>query len=323
MLPVTKSSFLRLSAWSSAAALAFLALAASAAENPAPKASSIPPFEVAKVGPRTWAGRFGLSNCGWVELGTGVLVIDTGASEQDALNLQSEIKKSTEGKPVKWIVMTHRHGHSNNGLPSFLQAGATLYVHGSIESQMEATVKRIAGQKAPMVIGVKQGAVISDGGHSVEVFASKGASSGFDLWVFAPDSKAAFVGDIVVAGRCPTMTDPGADPVAWGAELTRIAKKEPVLLVGSAGDTSQECEAEIAATRAYLERIYRVAKDARDRNLPEAAVSSRLAAIEKIGEYCDIKLDVANGLAIYRRLGSDGAVRKESPPSGGPRPGKP
>jgi glyoxylase-like metal-dependent hydrolase (beta-lactamase superfamily II) len=287
-----------------------------------PKAAAIPPFEVAKIGPRTWAGRFGISNCGWVELGSGVLVIDTGASEQDTANLQTEIQKTTGGKPIKWIVMTHLHGHANTGLPAFLQATATLYVHGSVVYDMEKGMARMAGPKAPKMFGVMQSVVISDGGQSAEVFAPKVASTGADLWVFVSGSKVAFVGDLVSTGRCPAMTDRDADPVAWGAEITKIQQMKPAVVVGSTGDTATAPEGELVTAKTYLERIYRVAKDAKEQDLPEAFVSSQLSTVQKIGDYCPASVDVLNGLAIYRRLGKDGKLQRGADQSA-PRPGKP
>jgi len=301
--------------------LAVLPLAGLADQTPAPKAPAVPPFEVAKLGPRTWVGRFGTSNCGWVEIGGGVLVIDTGASKQDAANLQAEIKTSTGGKPVKWVVLTHLHSHANTGLPSFVPAATALYVHASLAANMEAVVTRMAaGGNAPKVVGVKQSAVISDGGQSVEVFASKGpASTGADLWVFASEARAAFVGDLAVTGRCPSMVDASCDPPAWMAELQRIGNKKPSVLVGSLGDTSTAADAELAATRAYLERVFRIAKETRQNGFPEVRLSSKLSTVEKVGEYCSPKADTTNGLAIYRRMGNDGILKSgpdPQPPAG-------
>ena len=324
MLRVNSFSFVRPFGWLGGAVLALLPLAASGAEIPASKAPVIPPFEVARLGPKTWVGRFGLSNCGWIEIGSGVLVVDTGSSDQDAANLQTEIKKSTGGKPVKWIVVSHLHGHANSGLPKFLQTKPTVYVRGSIAAGTRAAMTRMASDgKAPKVVGVEQSVVVSEGGQTVEVFAPKGATStGVDLWVFGSDSKVAFVADMVVTGRCPSMTDPESDPLSWAAELQRIAEKKPSVIVGSTGDTSTAVAAELAATSAYLERVYRIAKETKEKGLPEARVSSQLSAIEKVGEYCSTKADILNGLAIYRRLGKDGKLRKgpEPPAPGGVKP---
>jgi glyoxylase-like metal-dependent hydrolase (beta-lactamase superfamily II) len=324
MLRSNSISSARPFAWFGAAVLALLPLTAPGAEPPASKAPVIAPFDVAKLGPKTWFGRFGLSNCGWIEIGSGVLVVDTGSSDQDAANLQAEIKKSTGGKPVKWIVVSHLHGHANSGLPRFLQTAPTIYVRASIAAGTRSKLTRMAsGGKGPKVVGVEQREVVSEGGHTVEVFAPKGATStGVDLWVFDSESKAAFVADMVVTGRCPSMIDPECDPVGWAAELKRIGEKNPSVVVGSIADPSTAAAADLAATSAYLERVYRIAKETKDKGLPEARVSSQLSTIEKVEEYCSSKIDILNGLTIYRRLGKDGKLRKgsEPPAPGGMKP---
>ena len=298
------------------ALLALLPLAAAGTETPSPKAPVIPPFEVAKLGPHTWAGRFGISNCGWVEVGSGVLVIDTGASKQDAANLQAEIKTATGGKPVKWIVLTHLHPHANTGLPTFFPTATAIYIHDSLAANMEAIASRMAaGGKAPKVVGVKDSVVVTEGGQSVEVLAAKGpASTSAELWVFASGAKVAFVGDLIVTGRCPTMTDGSCDPAGWMAELQRIADKKPSIIVGSAGDISSAPEAELGTTKAYLERIYRIAKETQQKGLPEVRISSQLSTVEKVGDYCSPKVDTTNGLAIFRRMGSDGTLKMGQTP---------
>src|ERR1019366_3458998 len=63
-----------------ALALVFAANPAFAVEAPKPKAPEMPPFEVAQPYPNTWYGRFGPTNCSWIDMGDGVLVIDTGAT---------------------------------------------------------------------------------------------------------------------------------------------------------------------------------------------------------------------------------------------------
>jgi len=42
-------------------------------------------------------------------MGDGVLLLDTGATAEDAKNLLAEVKKTVPDKPVRWVVMTHLH----------------------------------------------------------------------------------------------------------------------------------------------------------------------------------------------------------------------
>ena len=103
-----------------ALALALAAPSALSVEPPKPKAPEMPPFEVAQPYPNSWYGRFGVSNCSWIDTGDGVLVIDTGGTALDAKNLRGEIARTTKNKPIKWIAMTHLHSDSNDGFMTFL-----------------------------------------------------------------------------------------------------------------------------------------------------------------------------------------------------------
>src|ERR1700687_2439267 len=113
-------------------ALVLAASPAFAVEAPKPKAPEMPPFEVAQPYPNLWYGRFGATNCSWIDTGDGVLVVDTGANAVDAKNLKAEIARTTKDKPVRWIAMTHLHADSNNGLSSFSPTDVTIFAHAQI-----------------------------------------------------------------------------------------------------------------------------------------------------------------------------------------------
>jgi len=289
-----------------------------------PAVPKIPAFEVVTLGPHAWAGRFGLSNCAWLELGDGVLLVDTGADMQAARQLSSEIKRTTEGKPVKWIVVTHLHDHANTGLPSFVSSAVTIFVNAS--TGLSAAALRALSQdgKPPTVEAVKESAAVKAGGRSIEIFAPKGAAAtAADLWVHVPDLHAVFASDLVRPGLCPLMNDPDCDPIGWREELQRISALTPDILVGSSGDRSRMPSADLAATRAYLERIFNIAKETKDKNLPEARLSSTLTIVAKIGDFCPASTDTNNGLAIFRRLEPDGTLRSGSRPGPPARPAQP
>jgi len=105
-----------------------------AAKAPKPDAKPDPStdFEIAQITKGSWVGRFGHSNCSWIDMGDGVLVIDTGGSVVDATNLSAQIRTTTKGKSVKWIVLTHLHADSNSGLKAFLPSGATVFVNARL-----------------------------------------------------------------------------------------------------------------------------------------------------------------------------------------------
>ena len=50
------------------------------------------------------------------------------------------------------------------------------------------------------------------------------------------------------------------------------------------------------------------------KGLPEVRISSQLSTVEKVGDYCSPKVDTTNGLAIFRRMGSDGTLKMGQTP---------
>jgi glyoxylase-like metal-dependent hydrolase (beta-lactamase superfamily II) len=266
---------------------------------------------VAQIAPQAWVGRFGPSNCAWLDLGDGVLVIDTGASKADAERLISQIAKTTNGKAVKWIVLTHLHGHANSGLPSFLPTGATIFVHPAVASGVAEKLAAAApGSAKANVVGVAKPQTVGSGKNRVEI-SSPGAraATGQDLWAFLPDSALAFVGDLVVPGRCPNMTDPEADPDAWIRTLAEIAGRKPNILAGSGGDVSHQAVEDLETTKSYVSRIVGTAREFKAKGYPESRLPAELNLLKKVGDYCPTTIDLPNGQAIFRRMGSDGTVK--------------
>jgi glyoxylase-like metal-dependent hydrolase (beta-lactamase superfamily II) len=295
------------------AALAVLATASLEAQKPAKTPRGLPagvaPFEVAKITSTTWYGRFGHANCAWLEVGDGVLVVDTGATLEDAANLLAQIKETTGGKAVKWIVLSHLHGHANNGLKAFLPTDATIFVNAHVAADVALAFQaRDTKAKSPSIIGVSDGDSIVLAGRRFEFAAAPGsAHSVADLAVYDPSTGVAFVGDFVTPGHCPLMSDVSVDPKGWIIALERIRAFHAAVLVTTDGDASKLVENDLNATRAYIDRILSIIAELKKKGLPEAAVAAELQ-IRKIGDSCPIQRDSANVVPLYRRAGADGVV---------------
>ncbi len=302
------------------APLAFLSGGAQAqpAKPAAAPAKEIPPFEVAADPARgIWYGRFGRTNCSWVDMGDGVLVIDAGASEADGKNLAAQIKETTKGKPIRWFVLTHLHADSNTGLTSFLPTSATIVVNDRVAAQVAGPLAGKEG-KPVSVLGVSDRLTIATGKRVAEVVATSGpAHTDHDLFVVLPAVGAAFVGDLVTPGRCPMMSDPACSPEGWLKALTRIEGYHPTLLVATRGDSTTLVERELNATRNYVNRVLTVLADCKKQGFADARVTSQLV-LSKMGEYCPNELDAVNGLALYHRMKADGTI-----PAGADKPPAP
>jgi len=298
---------------SSTASLAAFALVlaagpAAAMEAPKPKAPEMPPFEVAQPYPNLWYGRFGSTNCSWIDTGDGVLVIDTGANAADAKNLKAEIARTTKNRPVKWIAMTHLHADSNNGLSTFLPTDATIFVKAGAAGAVTNAIAR-EGVRVPNVIGVSDRIALVAGKGVFEIGVPAGnAHTAFDLYVFDTATHTVFAGDLVTTGRCPMLSDPDCDIKGWLAVLERFDALGTQGLVPTRGNPTGNAAPEIERTRDYLSAMLAFLVEKKKQNAPEARVSGELVAA-KLGDYCPQELNAINALSIYRRLLSDGTTR--------------
>jgi glyoxylase-like metal-dependent hydrolase (beta-lactamase superfamily II) len=304
-----------------ASALTLLTSAAHAqkqAPTPKPLPAGIAPFETAKISATSWYGRFGWTNCAWIDLGSGVLVVDTGGTAADAANLLKQIQETTKGKPIKWIVLTHLHGDSNNGLKAFLPTDATIFVNARAAGIASALQPSDAKVKAPTIVGVTNRSLIVAGGQVVELGTPPaGAHSDADLFAYHRDTGTAYVGDLVNPGSCPMMSDPHDEPSGWLSALDRLQGFRPGLLVPTRGNSSTQVQSEIAATRSYVERVLGLIVDMKKRGIPEARVAAELQT-KKLGDYCPVQLDSINTVSLFRRATPDGAIPPPAPPIAAP-----
>jgi glyoxylase-like metal-dependent hydrolase (beta-lactamase superfamily II) len=294
-----------------ALALVFAANPAFAVEAPKPKAPEMPPFEVAQPYPNTWYGRFGPTNCSWIDMGDGVLVIDTGATAADAKNLKAEIARTTKNRPIKWIAMTHFHSDSNDGFTTFLPTDATVFVNASATGLIASSIAQ-GKAKAPHVIGISDHIALVAGKQVFEIGVPAGnAHTAFDLYVFDASTRTVFAGDLVTTDRCPMLSDPDCDIKGWLAILERFDVLGARGLVPTRGNPMGNAAPEIEKTRRYLTSMLAFLVEKKKQNAPEARVSGELAA-EQLADYCPRELSALNALSVYRRLLSDGTTRPGS-----------
>jgi glyoxylase-like metal-dependent hydrolase (beta-lactamase superfamily II) len=285
-----------------------------AVPTPPPLPEGVRPFEVAQFNSFTWYGRFGYTNCSFIDTGDGVLVIDTGWTKQDAENLKAQVKEKTKGKPVKWIVMTQTDIDSNGGIEAFLPTDATIFVHArAVDALTRGAFRAAAGQKRPTVVGVSDYLVVQVGERRLELLAAPGAAhSSFDLVAYCADNGLAYVGDLVTPGRCVSLRGAEADPVGWLGMLDKIRKANPAGLLPTRGEPTKMVFQELDQASAYIDRVIRFLGEQKAKNAAEARVASELT-LRKVGDYCPVQADNANVLALYRRMQPDGTFAPAVP----------
>jgi glyoxylase-like metal-dependent hydrolase (beta-lactamase superfamily II) len=292
--------------------LAFLAFvlagdSALAAEAPKPKASDTLAFEVAQPSPNVWYGRFGVTNCSWIDTGDGVLVIDTGATAADAKNLRAEISRTTKNKPIRWIALTHLHSDSNDGFASFLPTEATIFVNARATGILATSLEQ-GKSKLPTIVGINDRIAFVAGKRAFEIGIPAGnAHSAYDMYVFDIPTRTVFVGDLVTPDRCPMLSDPDSDLKGWIAVLERLDSLGTQGLVPSRLNPTAAAPAEIEKTRRYIQSMLAFLTEKKKQNAPEARVTGELAS-EKVGDYCPRELNAINALSVYRRILNDGTT---------------
>jgi glyoxylase-like metal-dependent hydrolase (beta-lactamase superfamily II) len=108
-----------------------------------------------------------------------ITIIETGQSEQRGLAVIAEAKKLIPGKPVKYVVNTHSHIDHSSGLRAAVAEGATILTHQSNKAYLEKTLalphtlnpdKAQQAGKKPIVEGIGDKRVLTDGTHTVELY---------------------------------------------------------------------------------------------------------------------------------------------------------
>ena len=302
-------------------ALLALALAASpafATDPPKPKAEAAPAFEVAQPSPGLWYGRFGVTNCSWIDTGDGVLLVDTGATAADAKNLKAEVARTTKNKPIRWIALTHLHSDSNDGLATFLPTDATIFVNARATGLLATSFEQ-GKAKFPTIVGVNDRIAFVAGKRAFEIGVPAGnAHSAYDLYLFDLPTRTVFTGDLVTPDRCPMLSDPDSDLKGWIAVLERLDTLGAQGLVPSRLNPTAAAAAEIERTRRYLQSMLAFLTEKKKQNAPEARVTGELSG-EKLNDYCPRELSAINALSVYRRILNDGTTVPGSAAAAAPK----
>ena len=289
--------------------IAFALARGSAFATEAPKAPDMPPFEVVKpfATDNSWYGRFGVTNCSWIDTGDGVLVIDTGATAADAKNLKAEVARTTKNKPIRWIALTHLHSDSNDGFSSFLPTDATIFVNARATGILATSFEQ-GKTKSPTIVGINDRIALVAGKRAFEIGVPAGnAHSAYDMYVFDIPTRTVFVGDLVTPDRCPMLSDPDSDLKGWIAVLERLDTLGAQGLVPSRLNPTPAASVEIEKTRRYLKSMLAFLTEKKKQNAPEARVTGELAG-EKLSDYCPRELSAINALSVYRRILNDGTT---------------
>lgn len=169
---------------------------------------------VGEMGQRSPENLGNNSTHGFVILNTGILLIDSGGSYQGAQAIETAIRTISD-KPIKWVINTGEQDHRWLGNGYFKQKGATLYAsekavqaHQRLCQNKLSRMEQFIGQDklkgtqchyADQVFQSKK--ILKLDNTTFELYHSGPAHTKGNAYVWMPETKTVFVGDMVYNDR--------------------------------------------------------------------------------------------------------------------------
>jgi glyoxylase-like metal-dependent hydrolase (beta-lactamase superfamily II) len=209
-------------------------IASAPPETPAPASH----YRIEQVAPGAFAAiavegdRASVGNAGFVVGSTGVLAVDSSATEEGARELLAEIRRVTP-LPVRWVVDTHYHLDHVGGNAVYRDAGAVVVAHANVRKwartenlkwRKEITPKDRAMLDALVLpeVTTEDRITLSLGDRDAVLSARPGHTNG-DLMVRVGD--VVFAGDLFWKTTVPNTIDAHTD--AWVETLDGFLRDAP------------------------------------------------------------------------------------------------
>ena len=169
-----------------------------------------------------------------VEFNDHLAVVEAPLDEARSLAVLAEAKKLAPTKPVRYVLTTHHHFDHSGGLRTYVAEGATVVTHQSNVPYFEktlaapATISPDAQSKAakkPMLQGVSDKEMLTDGKQTIEVYATSGDTHTKEYTlVYLPGPRILVEGDAYSPGPAdaPVPATPPPNAVALHDEIQRL-----------------------------------------------------------------------------------------------------
>ncbi|WP_040810693.1 MBL fold metallo-hydrolase [Nocardia concava] len=211
-------------------------------------------------------GGWCVSNAALIRKGRETILVDTLGTERRARGLHSAITYSGFEMPEA-VVNTHWHGDHTAGNALF--APAPVVAHRACQAAMarnglavRALWPDIEWGELPLTLprlGVGDEAVLHIGSREVHLLTGGVGHTDADLAVWVPDAAVVVAGDLVMPGCTPFLLSGSVlGSLNW---LDRLTELSPVTVIGGHGEVADHHV--LAETRAYLDWLLAVARDAR------------------------------------------------------------
>jgi glyoxylase-like metal-dependent hydrolase (beta-lactamase superfamily II) len=181
-----------------------------------------------------------MSNSCFVNMGTGYLVIDSGPTYQYAKQAYEAMKK-IKNLPVFYVINTHIHDDHWLGNSYYATMGAKIIGSSAFKNEtpvemtrMQRRISSEAYEKTTQIfpnIFVDKEKVLDFNGEKVYIKrVNKKAHTDSDLFVYIPNKKIVFAGDLIFNDRLPSIRDGNIQ--VWVEALDEIRSLDAKYIVG-------------------------------------------------------------------------------------------
>lgn len=203
------------------------------------------------------------ANFGVIVTNEGVVLIDPGATNKGAKMIHDAIRKITS-QPIKWVINSGGQDHRWMGNGYFKKLGATIIASekavadqkARLQSQLDRLSSLLSDQDMEGTIYIHADETFSDkklltiGQSRLEIYHTGHAHTPGDSFVWLPEHKIIFTGDIVYTDRMLGIGSMSAHK-SWISVFESMASKQPEIIVGGHGQPSSLAKAR-ADTYDYL-----------------------------------------------------------------------
>jgi alkyl sulfatase BDS1-like metallo-beta-lactamase superfamily hydrolase len=226
--------------------------------------------------PDVYVAKIPIANASWINTTAGTVVIDTLMGPVVAKQMKEKILET--GGPVKTIIFTHHHGDHVGGASVFLDQNPEIIGQRFLLEDLEkyellkAHRARIASIQFHVPYTpdrvrhfIRPTRTFSDtmtfslGDKTFELYHAR-AETDDAAWVFVPEIRAAFVGDLIIAGF-PNIGNPFKPTrfaLPWVRALEAVRAKEADLLIAHGGRAVYQGAEVKDLLDANIEAIYAV-----------------------------------------------------------------
>ncbi|GAB4342842.1 MAG: alkyl/aryl-sulfatase [Candidatus Abyssubacteria bacterium] len=217
-----------------------------------------------------------IANASWVDTREGAVVIDTLLNPSLGRKMLEKIRET--GGPVKYVIYTHGHLDHVGGAKAFLEDSPQIIAHRYVTDRFEKY--RILSEHRARIAAMQFNFAFHTGGEGAFVNPTQvydGAMTfrlgdkTFELhharaetddatWVFVPELKTAFVGDLIIAGF-PNIGNPFKPTrfaLPWARALEAVREKKPDMLIAHGGHAVYEGSQVMELLDVTIEAIYSI-----------------------------------------------------------------